>query len=147
MKELSRFDDFLINAEVYDQNELFWKDIILEIAGELPTEPQWMNTIQNGEKWRLGNPMFTAYFPTLKRGLRIIQKDKKGIKLPTLRTWISDTAYIENDEEIDIWELVIGMTLTEENLEASEYLVKKWIDENTSLSTMKEIISGELAKI
>lgn len=147
MKELSRFDDFLINADVYDQNELFWQGILLDIIGDLPCNLQWMNTAQNGEKWRFGNPMFTAYFPTLKRGIRIIQKDKKNMKPATLRTWISDSAYIENDTEVDIWELVIGLTLTEENVEASEYLVKKWIDENTSLSTMKEIISGELAKI
>ena len=143
MQNLDRFDNFLISDEIYDQNELFWKDIILEIAGKLPAKLQWMNTLQNGEKWRLGNPMFTAYFPTLKRGVRIIQKDKKEIKSPALRTWISDTAYIENDEETDIWELVIGMVLTSESLEASKYLIKHWLDENTSLSSMKEIIASE----
>lgn len=143
MQDLNRFDSFLKNNEVYDQNELFWEGIILEIAGELPTKLQWMNTLQNGEKWRLGNPIFTAYFPTLKRGIRIIQKDKKEIKSPTLRTWISDTAYVENDQEIDIWELVIGTMLTNENVEASKYLIQKWLDENTSLPSMKEIIANE----
>ncbi|MCU0390662.1 MAG: hypothetical protein MUE81_06055 [Thermoflexibacter sp.] len=142
MHDLSKFDSFLIDHEVYDQNELFWEGIILEIVGDLPHKIQWMNTLQNGEKWRMGNPMFTAYFPTLQRAVRIIQKDKKDTKSPSLRAWISDTVYIENDEETDIWELVIGIVLTQENIEASKYLIRQWIDENNSLASMKEMIAS-----
>jgi hypothetical protein len=78
----------------------------------------------------------------LQRAVRIIQKDKKDTKSPSLRAWISDTVYIENDEETDIWELVIGIVLTQENIEASKYLIRQWIDENNSLASMKEMIAS-----
>lgn len=147
MQDLSGFDNFLADIAIYDQNELFWEEVIVEIAGSLPCKLQWMNIIQNEEKWRMGNPMFTAYFPTLQRGIRIIQKDKTDFKFPNLRTWLNGTAYIENEEETDIWELVIALTLTQENVEASQYLLKKWLDENTTLPIMKEVITSELEKV
>lgn len=76
----------------------------------------------NGVSLNDGNPIFQAYFPELKKALHIIQEEPL---LPAdFGSWVNVTEVAEEAVE----ELVVGLVLTEENVERAREEIRKWLD-------------------
>lgn len=76
----------------------------------------------NGVALQDGNPIYQAYFPELKKAVRIIQEEPL---LPAdFGSWVNVT---EVDEE-DVEELVISLVLTKENVERAIAEIRGWLD-------------------
>jgi hypothetical protein len=68
-----------------------------------------------------GNPIYQAFFPELKKAVRIIQEEPL---LPAdFGTWVNLTEV--NEEEVE--ELVISLVLTEENVERAIAEIYGWL--------------------
>jgi hypothetical protein len=113
------FPNSLVDAAAYDASVREWAtmwaltDEFLRSAGRW-TSP-WVD-----ESWRDGNPIFSAWSPLLRRGLRIIQHDD-GTRFVVWR----DTFGRGSSKAVD--ELVISCALTMESLERARDLVLQWL--------------------
>jgi len=78
-------------------------------------------TMVNGVDLQDGNPIYQAYFPELKKAVRIIQEEPL---LPAdFGSWVNLTDV--NEEEVE--ELVISLVLTEENVERAIAEIYGWL--------------------
>jgi Zn-dependent peptidase ImmA (M78 family) len=139
------FDTFLENPKVYLKVENYWEKIIRKIANakQLTFHWAWRNTfLPNGAKMYDGDPIATAYFPSLKKGVRIIQRDPKDDDIYKITGWVSKTEY---DRE-DIIELVIVIQLSKETKKIAEQLIREWVIANADLDTMSSSIAVEAEK-
>ena len=75
----------------------------------------------NGVALQDGNPIFQAYFPELKKAVRIIQEE------PLLPADFGSWVNVTEVEEEEVEELVISLVLTEENVERAGEEIKRWL--------------------
>jgi hypothetical protein len=107
------YPDFLEDISSYQAAADFWQAKLNPLFRELGLNKQdYLNTTMvNGVALNDGNPIYQAYFPELKKAVRIIQEEPL---LPAdFGSWVNVT---EVDEE-EVKELVISLVLTEENVE------------------------------
>ena len=117
------YPDFLEDITSYQAAADFWQAKLDPLFQELGLNKQdYLNTTMvNGVALQDGNPIFQAYFPELKKAVRIIQEEPL---LPAdFGSWVNVT---EVDEE-EVEELVIGLVLTEENVERAREEIKAWL--------------------
>jgi hypothetical protein len=75
----------------------------------------------NGVALQDGNPIYQAFFPELKKAVRIIQEEPL---LPAdFGSWVNLTEV--NEEEVE--ELVISLVQTEENVERAIAEIYDWL--------------------
>jgi hypothetical protein len=107
------YPDFLEDITSYQAASDFWQAKLDPLFRELGLSKQnYLNTnMVNGVDFQDGNPIYQAFFPELKKAVRIIQEEPL---LPAdFGTWVNLTEV--NEEEVE--ELVISLVLTEENVE------------------------------
>jgi hypothetical protein len=107
------YPDFLEDITSYQAASDFWQAKLDPLFRELGLSKQnYLNTTMvNGVDLQDGNPIYQAFFPELKKAVRIIQEEPL---LPAdFGTWVNLTEV--NEEEVE--ELVISLVLTEENVE------------------------------
>ncbi len=118
------YPDFLEDITSYQAASDFWQAKLAPLFRELGLSKQdYLNTTMvNGVALQDGNPIFQAYFPELKKAVRIIQEEPL---LPAdFSSWVNVT---EVDEE-EVAELVISLVLTEENVERAVAEIYGWLE-------------------
>ena len=80
-------------------------------------------TFADGTPCRDGNPIFSAYSPSRRRGVRIIQLEPAG-DARELTFWVDDFA--RGDPE-QVKELVVSCVLSEETLPVVNELLRQWV--------------------
>jgi hypothetical protein len=74
------------------------------------------------ESWRDGNPIFSAWSPTLRRGLRIIQHEEPDRFI----VWRNTFGGRGSSDAVD--ELVISCALTEGTLDRVRGIMRDWVE-------------------
>lgn len=118
------YPDFLEDITSYQAASDFWQAKLDPLFRELGLSKQdYLNTTMvNGVALQDGNPIYQAYFPELKKAVRIIQEEPL---LPAdFGSWVNVT---EVDEEVVV-ELVISLVLTEENVERTGEEIQEWVN-------------------
>ena len=118
------YPDFLEDITNYQAASDFWQAKLDPLFRELGLSKQdYLNTtMANGVALQDGNPIYQAYFPELKKAVRIIQEEPL---LPAdFSSWVNVT---EVDEE-EVEELVISLVLTEENVERAIAEIHGWLE-------------------
>lgn len=118
------YPDFLEDITSYQAASDFWQAKLDPLFRELGLSKQdYLNTTMvNGVSLQDGNPIYQAYFPEIKKAVRIIQEEPL---LPAdFGSWVNVT---EVDEE-EVEELVISLVLTEENVERAKEGVQGWVN-------------------
>lgn len=117
------YPNFLEDVSSYQAAADFWYEKLDPLFRELGLNKQnYLNTTMvNGVPLQDGNPIYQAYFPELKKAVRIIQEEPL---LPAdFGSWVNVT---EVDEE-EVEELVISLVLTEENVERAREEIMIWV--------------------
>lgn len=117
------YPDFLEDILSYQAAADFWQTKFNPLFQELGLQKQdYLNTTMvNGVSLLDGNPIYQAYFPDLKKAVRIIQEEP--ILPADYGSWVNVT---EVDEE-EVEELVISLVLTEENVERAWEEIRAWM--------------------
>ena len=124
------YPDFLEDISSYQAATDFWQAKLDPLFRELGLSKQdYLNTTMvNGAPLQDGNPIYQAYFPELKKAVRIIQEE------PLLPADFGSWVNVTEVEEEEVEELVIGLVLTEENLERAGEEIRAWLNESSSLT-------------
>lgn len=121
------FEGFLSNADDYASAETYWRELWLDLRHDGWVQP-WMD---NGA-FLDGNPIFTAFNPLQRKGIRIVQRaPQEGAN--DLVYWL-DTFGGDVTEPESIRELVIDCVLSRRTAEAARHLMRQWIDGEVSVS-------------
>lgn len=118
------YPDFLEDISSYQAAADFWQAKLDPLFRELGLNKQdYLNTTMvNGAPLQDGNPIYQAYFPGLKKAVRIIQEEP--LLSADFGSWVNET---EVDEE-EVAELVIRLVLTEENVERAIAEIHGWLE-------------------
>ncbi len=124
------YRNFLLNPVAYDAAESLWSEHWEELRERLRDrddwETPWLNTrFADGTPCRDGNPIFSAFSPLHRRGIRVIQLEPTADPRE-LYFWI-DTFDDGGPNRID--ELVISCALTREILIDAMNMMSQWIDD------------------
>ena len=118
------YPDFLEDVSSYLAASDFWHAKLDPLFRELGLNKQnYLNTTMvNGVALNDGNPIYQAYFPELKKAVRIIQEE------PLLPADFGSWVNLTEVEEEEVEELVISLVLTEENVERAREDVQGWVN-------------------
>jgi hypothetical protein len=118
------YPDFLEDISSYQAASEFWQAKLDPLFRELGLNKQnYLNTkMFNGVALNDGNPIYQAYFPELKKAVRIIQEE------PLLPADFSSWANLTEVDEEEVEELVISLVLTEENVERAGEEIWEWVE-------------------
>jgi hypothetical protein len=107
------YPDFLEDITSYQAASDFWQAKLDPLFQELGLSKQdYLNTTMvNGVALQDGNPIYQAYFPELKKVVRIIQEE------PLLPADFGSWVYVTEVDEEEVEEFVISLVLTEGNVE------------------------------
>ena len=132
------FKNFLEDKQVYQNNVVYWKDILNKIIKDKSDNCDWFEPqFVNGEIFFDGNPMFFLICHSPKKAVRIIQEDPESNSLE-ISAWVDDF-YLSEDESIK--ELVISLELSFESEQLAKNLIKKWIIEDLNSLQISEVIN------
>ena len=118
------YPDFLEDISSYQAAADFWQARLDPLFRELGLNKQdYLNTTMvNGVALQDGNPIYQAYFPELKKAVRIIQEE------PLLPADFGSWVNVTEVEEEEVEELVIGLVLTEKNVERAGVEILEWVN-------------------
>jgi len=124
------YPDFLEGISSYQAAYNFWQAKLDPLFQELGLKKQdYLNTTMvNGVALLDGNPIYQAYFPELKKAVRIIQEE------PILPADYGSWVNLPEVEDEDVEELVISLVLTEENVERTVAEIHSWLEQSKSKS-------------
>ena len=131
------FKNFLEDQQVYQNNVVYWKDILSKIIKDKSENYDWLEPqFINGENFFDGNPMVSLICHSPKKAVRIIQENPESDSIE-IGAWV-DIFYLSEDELIK--ELVISLELSSESEQLAKNLIKKWITEDLNSLQISEII-------
>jgi hypothetical protein len=131
------FKNFLEDKQVYQNNVVYWKDILSKIIKDKSENYDWLEPqFINGENFFDGNPMVSLICHSPKKAVRIIQENPESDSIE-IGAWV-DIFYLSEDELIK--ELVISLELSSESEQLAKNLIKKWITEDLNSLQISEII-------
>ena len=117
------FPEFKEDSPVSAQVERYWEDLWKRVIQGAPAgswKAPWMHNPR-----RDGNPVFTAIYPVLNRGVRIIQEETPAADETDFDCWV-DT-FGENNEPNAVRELVIACCPSKENEPQVEKILRRWV--------------------
>lgn len=135
------FSLFLENKKIYNLSQAYWGRMVRSIAQEEGLSFQhYLNPYDGaGRKEYDANPIFDAYFPALRKAVRIIQ-DTPEEGAPDITAWIN---YFEIEEDQpEMPELVIAIALSQESAGTARELLGKWLLEGLSGEEMEKVFEG-----
>lgn len=123
---INLFPHFLEDAEQYELSERYWRDLWHRIAPAHREQFQWKSPwLGTGSpNIKDGNPIFSAYSPMLRRGIRVIQEDPIGSE-PNIQAWLDTFGDAADPDRID--ELAISCTLSDASASLARRLMEPWI--------------------
>jgi hypothetical protein len=140
------FADFLKDPHSYDQAVRHWLDLWMKTDEAARKSKGWqhpwmISRFANGVELRDGNPVFSAWSPQLRKGLRIIQHEPTRPECE-LSFWIDDCG----EGEDFVQELVVACALSDEASILAFSLINSWvlgdIDVNDSGGPMEGLVAG-----
>ena len=135
------FKNFLEDKQVYQNNVVYWKNILGNIIKDISENYDWLEPqFINGESFFDGNPMVSLICHSPKKAIRIIQEDPESDSIE-IGAWVDD-CYLSEEESIK--ELVISLELSSESEKLAKNLIKKWIIEDLNDLQMFEFINQHL---
>lgn len=131
------FKNFLEDKQIYQENIIYWKDILSNIVKDKPENYHWLKSqFANGEDFYDGNPMIVLVCQSPKKAIRIIQEEPESDSIE-IGAWV-DTLQLSESEQIQ--ELVISLELSSESQRLAKKLIKKWIiDDLNDLQMSKTV--------
>lgn len=145
--------DFLENrvqyAEAASRWRQLWSTLVPSRGSICGWREPWLN--DGGVHLRDGNPIFSAYSPAQRKGVRIIQHAPTSNELE-FEYWLDTTGGGDTDPE-SIQELVISCALCSEALTRAKALIREWAsdkavhseDEWGALPTAVVVYRGDIA--
>lgn len=136
------FEDFLNDPGEYEACELFWKQLVQDVAESLGQTGEWQPWIPRyyGDgitpMEQDGNPIFDGRSQKLNRAFRIIQQ-------PTVSDEVEIAAWLNHEEEyieLPRDEMVINLCLSQEAAELARTLLRYWMTPTTSKEDMESFI-------
>jgi hypothetical protein len=135
------FKNFLEDKQVYQNNVVYWKNILGNIIKDISENYYWLEPqFINGESFFDGNPMVSLICHSPKKAVRIIQENPESDSIE-IGAWV-DIFYLSEDEPIK--ELVISLELSSESEKLAKTLIKKWIIEDLNNLQMFQFINQQL---
>ena len=135
------FKNFLEDKQVYENNVVYWINILGNIIKDISENYDWIEPqFINGERFFDGNPMVSLICYSPKKAVRIIQEDPESDSIE-IGAWV-DNFYLSEDELIK--ELVISLELSSESEKIAKTLIKKWIIEDLNDLQMFQLINQQL---
>ena len=135
------FKNFLEDKQVYQNNVVYWKNILGNIIKDISENYDWLEPqFINGESFFDGNPMVSLICYSPKKAVRIIQEDPESDSIE-IGAWVDDF-YLSEDEPIK--ELVISLELSSESEKLAKNLIKKWIIEDCNDLQMLQFINPKI---
>ena len=135
------FKNFLEDKQVYQNNVVYWKNILGNIIKDISENYDWLEPqFINGESFFDGNPMVSLICHSPKKAIRIIQEEPESDSIE-IGAWV-DNFYLSEDELIK--ELVISLELSFESEKLTKTLIKKWIIEDLNNLQMFQFINQQL---
>ena len=135
------FKNFLEDKQVYQNNVVYWKNILGNIIKDISENYDWLEPqFINGENFFDGNPMVSFICHSPKKAVRIIQENPESDSIE-IGAWV-DIFYLSEDEPIK--ELVISLELSSESEKLAKNLIKKWIIEDLNDLQMCEFINKQI---
>jgi hypothetical protein len=135
------FKNFLEDKQVYQNNVVYWKDILSKIVKDKSENYYWLEPqFINSESFFDGNPMVSLICHSPKKAIRIIQEKPESDSIE-IGAWVDDF-YLSDNESIK--ELVISLELSSESEQLAKNLIKKWIIENLNDLQMFQFINQQL---
>jgi hypothetical protein len=135
------FKNFLEDKQVYQNNVVYWKNILGNIIKDISENYDWLEPqFINGESFFDGNPMVSLICHSPKKAIRIIQEDPESDSIE-IGAWV-DNFYLSEDEPIK--ELVISLELSSKSEQLAKILIKKWIIEDLNDLQMFQFINQQL---
>lgn len=135
------FKNFLEDKQVYQNNVVYWKNILGNIIKDISENYDWLEPqFINGESFFDGNPMVSFICHSPKKAVRIIQENPESDSIE-IGAWV-DIFYLSEDELIK--ELVISLELSSESEKLAKNLIKKWIIEDLNDLQMCEFINKQI---
>ena len=117
--------DFLESSRPYEQARSFWRSLLEEaqMRHDVRWQIPWLNELP--AELQDGNPIFTAWSPLLRRGLRVIQR-RPSVELPDLGYWL-DVFGGGLHEPGAVEELVLNCSPSVELVPQLQALMSSWI--------------------
>ena len=135
------FKNFLEDKQVYQNNVVYWKNILGNIVKDKSENYYWIEPkFANGESFFDGNPIISFVCQLSKKAVRIIQENPESDSIE-IGAWV-DIFYLSEDEPIK--ELVISLELSSESEKSAKNLIKKWIIEDLNNLQMCEFINKQI---
>ena len=132
------FKNFLEYKQVYQNNVVYWKDILSKIVKDKLENYYWIEPkFANGESFFDGNTIISFVCQSSKKAVRIIQEEPESDSLE-IGAWVDDF-YLSEEETIK--ELVISLELSSESEKIAKNLIKKWITEDLNSLQISEFIN------
>jgi hypothetical protein len=118
---------FLTDEDQYRQSEQYWVELWQRIDRSDRDRYQWSHPwLGTGSPAiKDGNPIFSAYSPVLRRGIRIVQQEPIDTDLD-IQAYPDSFGGPHNDPAI-INELVIACTLSDEAAQIALRLMRPWV--------------------
>ncbi len=116
--------NFLTDKRLYNLNRGYWKKMLISLGKELSI-PFYNEHFANGKPFYDGNPIISAYIPSLKKSIRIIQEVPEMNEVE-IGVWTEDTEF---DNE-NIKELVISLELSQESSKIAKKMIIEWLQGN-----------------
>jgi hypothetical protein len=122
------FPRFLEDPAEYDQAEAYWRRLWDELARFAGQQREWRHpwlqtAYADGTPFRDGDPIFSAWCPSRKRGVRVIQNEPQEQELE-LDFW-SDIVGDEWSGEVQT--LVISCALSKQAADLAQNLILSWM--------------------
>jgi hypothetical protein len=120
-----------------------WHVLLSYAGGHGDWKTPWVKTaFLDGTRCRDGNPIFSAYSPARRLGIRIIQLESAGD--PEELTFWAD--YYAKGDESEVKELVIACVLTNTTLADATDLMAQWVDRGeVTVADARELTRSRLA--
>lgn len=136
------FQNFLDSTEEYKACEIYWEQLVNDIAQSLgqPGEwPRWIpRTYADGTPLDSdGNPIFDGWSERLDRAFRIIQHPATSNEVE-ISAWLK--SYEEEYTDLPRDELVINLSLSQESAQLAESLLHLWMVPTTTTDEMQSFI-------
>lgn len=138
------FTAFLADKKVFNLAEAYWRRLVSAVAEEAEVDfYSYLNHYDaQGRKEYDPNPIFDAYFPRLRKAVRIIQEEPEP-GAPDIGAWVDEIELKEDTAPVP--ELVIALALSRETAATDRELIRKWVGEEVARREMEKVI-GDLSE-